>query len=85
VAAALATLVTDERAWGQAWHAPSTICSQREALTGPAAAMGAPPARVSGIPWPLFARAGADHSVLRAVVSVRHQLDAPYVLGADTR
>src|SRR3954452_3334777 len=33
VAATLVTLATDERAHGRAWHVPSTIRSQRQALT----------------------------------------------------
>src|SRR3954452_5075192 len=48
VAETLATLGTDERAWGRAWHVPSNEPrSQRQALTDLAAAMEAPAARVS--------------------------------------
>src|SRR3954454_123982 len=42
VAATLAVLGTDESALGRAWHVPSTIRSQREALTDLAAALGKP-------------------------------------------
>src|SRR4051794_33134173 len=51
VAATLVALGTDERAWGAAWHVPTTAPrSQRQALGDLARAMGAPPARVSGTP-----------------------------------
>src|SRR3954464_5225032 len=52
VAATLATLGTDERALGRAWHVPSAPPrSQRQALADLAVALAAPPARVSRIPW----------------------------------
>jgi nucleoside-diphosphate-sugar epimerase len=51
VAETLAVLGTDERALGRAWHVPSTVRTQREALTDLARVLGADAARVSGIPW----------------------------------
>jgi nucleoside-diphosphate-sugar epimerase len=82
VAATLATLGTDERALGRAWHVPSTVRSQREALTELGAAAGAPPVRVSGIPWPLLRAVGVVVPFMREVVDVRHQFDQPYVIDA---
>ena len=82
VAATLAVLGTDERAWGQAWHVPSAIRSQREALTDLAAALGKPAPKVSGVPWPVLRAAGLVTPMMREVVDVRHQFDQPYVIDA---
>jgi len=84
VAATLATLGTDERAWGRAWHVPSDEPrSQRQALTDLAAAMSAPPARVSGIPWWVLRAAGVAVPFLREVVAMRHQFDQDFVIDAS--
>ena len=82
VAATLAALGTDERALGRALHVPSTIRSQREALADLARALGAPEARVSGVPWGLLRAAGVAVPLLREVVDVRHQFDQDYVIDA---
>ncbi len=80
VAATLATLGTDERALGRAWHVPTTAPrTQREALADLAAAMGAPPVRVSGIPWPVLRAVGLAVPMMREVVAIRHQWDQEYV------
>src|SRR4051794_14773266 len=82
VAATLAVLGTDERAWGRAWHVPSTIRSQREALTDVAAALGKPAPKVSAMPWSALRAVGLAVPFLREVVDVRHQFDQPYVIDA---
>jgi nucleoside-diphosphate-sugar epimerase len=83
VAETLATLGTDERAWGRAWHVPSTEPrSQRQALADLAAAMDAPAARVSGIPWAVLRAVGLAVPMMREVVDVRHQFDQPFVIDA---
>lgn len=82
VAATLAVLGTDERALGRAWHVPSSIRSQRRALTDLAAALGAPEARVSSMPWGLLRAAGVAVPFMREVVDVRHQFDQDYVIDA---
>ncbi|SDG12410.1 Nucleoside-diphosphate-sugar epimerase [Blastococcus aurantiacus] len=80
VAATLATLGTDERALGRAWHVPTTAPrSQREALADLAEAMGAPAVRVSGIPWPVLRAVGLAVPMMREVVAIRHQWDREYV------
>jgi nucleoside-diphosphate-sugar epimerase len=84
VAATLATLGTDPRAEGRAWHVPTTPPrSQRQALTDLAAALGAPPARVSGLPWPVLRAIGTVQPQMREVVAIRHQWDQPFVLDAS--
>jgi nucleoside-diphosphate-sugar epimerase len=80
VAAALVTLGTDERAWGRAWHVPSSApLSQRAALGDLARAMGRTPGPVSGVPWPLLRATGLVVPFARELVDVRHQWDAPFV------
>ena len=83
VAATLVTLGTDPRAEGRAWHVPSgEPRSQRQVLTEVAAAMGARPARVSGVPWPVLRALGVASPQLREVVGIRHQWDQDFVLDA---
>jgi nucleoside-diphosphate-sugar epimerase len=82
VAATLVVLGTDERAWGRAWHVPSAVRSQRQAIVDLAAALGAEAPAVSGIPWPVLRALGLVVPVMREVVDVRHQFDQPYVIDA---
>ncbi|NEK58280.1 NAD(P)H-binding protein [Geodermatophilus sabuli] len=83
VAATLATLGTDERALGRAWHVPSAPPrSQRQALGDLAAAMGVRPVPVSGIPWPVLRGLGVVAPVLREVADIRHQWDEAFVVDA---
>ena len=83
VAATLATLGTDERALGRAWHVPSAPPrSQRQALTDLAAALGAPPAQVSGIPWPVLRAVGLVVPLMREVAAMRHEFDQDFVIDA---
>ena len=89
VAATLATLGTDERALGRAWHVPSAPPrSQRQALADLAAALSspahpAPPVRVSRIPWSVLRGIGLVSPVMREIVDVRHQFDREYVIDAS--
>ena len=83
VAATLVTLGTDERAWGRAWHVPSTPPrSQRQALADLAEAMGVPPVPVSGVPWPVLRAVGTAVPFAREIVGVRHQFDQEFVTDA---
>lgn len=83
VAATLVVLATDDRALGRAWHVPSTIRSQREAVTDLATALGLDAPKVSGMPWPVLRAVGVAVPFLREVVAVRHQFDRPYVIDAS--
>ncbi|WP_409328624.1 NAD-dependent epimerase/dehydratase family protein [Trujillonella humicola] len=83
VAATLATLGTDDRALGRAWHVPSSPPrSQRGAIADLCAAAGRPAISVSGIPWPVLRAVGAFSPTMREVVDVRHQFDRPYLMDA---
>ena len=80
VATTLASLGTDERALGRAWHVPSAPPrSQRQALADLAAAMGRPPVPVSPVPWPVLRAVGLAAPMMREVVEVRHQFDQEFV------
>jgi nucleoside-diphosphate-sugar epimerase len=84
VATTLATLGTDERALGRAWHVPSAPPrSQRQAIGDLAAAMGVPPVPVSGLPWPVLRGVGLVVPMMREVVEVRHQFDQEFVIDAS--
>jgi nucleoside-diphosphate-sugar epimerase len=84
VAATLATLGTDERALGRAWHVPSNPPrSQRQALGDLAAALGVPPVPVSSIPWPVLRAVGVVVPMMREVVAMRHQFDQEFVIDAS--
>lgn len=86
VAATLAVLGQDERAWGEAWivpsHPPSTV---REVLAELHEHRGLPAPRLSRMPrWPLKAGA-AFIPMLREVIGVLYQFDAPFVAdGSET-
>jgi nucleoside-diphosphate-sugar epimerase len=83
VAATLATLGTDERALGRAWHVPNTAPrSQRQALDDLARGLGLPPVPVSGIPWPVLRAVGLAVPMMREVVAIRHQWDQDFVTEA---
>jgi nucleoside-diphosphate-sugar epimerase len=80
VAATLVVLGSDERAWGRAWHVPSSPPrTQREALGDLARALGRTPGPVSGVPWPVLRALGLAVPFARELVGVRHQWDAPFV------
>src|SRR3954464_8898078 len=80
IAATLATLGTDERALGRAWHVPSTAPrSQRQAIGDLADALGVTRVPVSGLPWPVLRAIGAVSPLMREVVAVRHQFDQEFV------
>jgi nucleoside-diphosphate-sugar epimerase len=84
VGATLATLGTDERALGRAWHVPSAPPrSQREALTDLAEAMRVPPVPVTGIPWPVLRAIGVAVPVMREVAAMRHQFDQEFVIDSS--
>ena len=80
VGATLATLGTDERALGRAWHVPvNPPRAQREALGDLAAALHVPPVPVSGIPWPVVRAVGVAVPMMREIAAMRHQFDQPFV------
>lgn len=84
VAATLVALGTDERAWGRAWHVPSSVPrSQRQALGDLARALDVAPGAVSGVPWPVLRAAGLAVPFARELVAVRHQWDQKFLIDAS--
>jgi hypothetical protein len=59
---------------------PSTVRSQRQALTDLGHALGTGTPKVSGMPWPALRAAGLVVPFMREVLDVRHQFDQPYVI-----
>ena len=83
VAATLATLGTDERALGRAWHVPvNPPRSQRQALGDLAGAMHLPAVPVSGIPWPVLRAIGLAVPTMREIAAMRHQFDQEFITDA---
>jgi nucleoside-diphosphate-sugar epimerase len=85
VARTLATLGTDERALGRAWHVPNTDPrSQRQALDDLADGLGVARVPVSGIPWPVLRTVGLAVPMMREIVAIRHQWDQDFVTEASS-
>jgi len=75
----------DQRAWGRAWHAPTSAPrSSRAAVRALAEAAGldAPPVR--RIPWGVLRAASAVAPSLRGLSEIRYQFDAPFVLDSTS-
>jgi nucleoside-diphosphate-sugar epimerase len=86
VASTLVALGSDERAWGRAWHVPTTEPrSQRQALADLAHAMGVQPPKVSGVPWAVLRTIGLGDPKMKGIVDIKHQFDQEFVSsGAGT-
>jgi nucleoside-diphosphate-sugar epimerase len=84
IASALTTLGRDERAWGRAWHVPTSApVSQREIYTTLARIAAAPAPRVVPLPaWQLRA-AGLFAPIVRELREVRYQFDRPFVVDSS--
>nr|WP_279550305.1 NAD-dependent epimerase/dehydratase family protein [Leucobacter weissii] len=87
VAATLAGIGRDERAWGSAWIVPSNPPqSPRRVLQDLARLAGADEPRLRRIPRWVLRAGGTVSPLLREVLGVLYQFDAPFVAdGAETR
>ncbi|WP_345217051.1 NAD-dependent epimerase [Georgenia halophila] len=84
VAATLAAVATDERAWGQAWHVPSPpAVTVRSALTDVAEVAGARRPRIVRIPRGLLRLSYPFVPLMRELDELLYQWDRPYVLDAS--
>lgn len=80
----LATLGTDERAWGRAWHVPTApAVTLREAAAELATLAGAPAPRLATMPNLLLRAAGLVNPVAREFVEMRYQFERPFVLDSS--
>jgi nucleoside-diphosphate-sugar epimerase len=84
VAHTLATIGTDDRAWGKVWHVPSgPPRSQREMVAAFADAAGVASPKVAAIPnWSMRAL-GLISPVVRELGEVRYQFTAPFVMDSS--
>jgi len=81
IAAALVTLGASERAWGHAWHVPTSApMSQRGIFTALARIAGAPAPRLRPVPPWLLRAAGLAVPSLRELGEVAYQFTGPFVM-----
>ncbi|MEU1751353.1 NAD-dependent epimerase/dehydratase family protein [Micromonospora matsumotoense] len=77
----LVAAATDERAWGRAWHVPSTPAVSTRELAGRAAALAdAPPPRLVRMPYPLLWLGGLTDPFARELRETAHQFARPFVM-----
>ncbi|MGY6499981.1 MAG: NAD-dependent epimerase/dehydratase family protein [Acidimicrobiales bacterium] len=77
----LATLGTDERAWGRAWHVPTNPPrSYRQMAEAVAAEAGLPNPKVGSIPHAAMRVLGLAMPTIRELEETRHQFTRPWIL-----
>ena len=83
VCATLATLGTDERSLGRAWHVPTLPpVTARSMIDAIADAAAVPHVAVRRIPRPLLRAAGMFSPLVRELWEMRYQFDEPFVIDA---
>jgi nucleoside-diphosphate-sugar epimerase len=83
-ARALATVAIEQRAWGQAWHAPTNPpLTVRQIAIRFAEVNEAPPAKVSAIPYPILWMIGLFSPLVRELRTTRYQFDRPFILDSS--
>jgi len=84
VARTLATVATDERAWGRAWlvptNQPKTV---RQLATRFAEVRGLPAAKVSTVPYPLLWTLGLVNPMMRELRTTRYQFTKPFTIDSS--
>lgn len=84
VARAMAAVATDERAWGRAWHVPtSPALTIRQVAERTAAIAGAPAPRLRSIPHLVMRAAGLFSPLLRELEETRYQFVRPFVVDSS--
>ena len=83
VAALLVTGVYDERAWGRAWHVPSTEPLSIRELTAIAAAQLGVTAKLSSMPYAVLWAAGVVDPMAKELRETQHQFRHPFVLDSS--
>lgn len=85
----LATLATDERAWGEVWHVPSNeprtvrqVVSDLAAAAERNGAIGVS-AKVSSMPKIALRVAGLFSPTIRQLAEIRYQFDEPFVMDSS--
>ncbi|GAB4589545.1 NAD-dependent epimerase/dehydratase family protein [Nocardia sp. IFM 10818] len=81
VARTLVAAAADDTAWGRPWHVPTPPPMSMRALAELVASVaGAPPARVSRMPYALLWVAGLFNADAKEIRELRYQFDRPFVL-----
>lgn len=84
IARALATLGTDERAWGRAWHVPSDPpLSQRGAAEEIARLAGVRAPAMRGIPRSAVRAVGLAVPMIREIPKVLYQFEKPFIMDSS--
>ncbi|MBZ9599799.1 NAD-dependent epimerase/dehydratase family protein [Streptomyces yangpuensis] len=84
VAAAMAEVAGEERAWGRPWHVPTQPArSVREMADRIAAEAGTGPAVVRRIPSAVLGLAGLLSPLMRELKEIRYQFDRPFVVDSS--
>jgi nucleoside-diphosphate-sugar epimerase len=80
----LATLATDPRAYGRAWHVPSPPpVTMRTLAIRYAELAGAPAPRLRRLPGPLLTVGGLFNAEAREFAEVRYQFEDPWILDSS--
>lgn len=83
-ARALATVATDERAYGQAWLVPTgPALTVRQLASRFTEVNGAPAAKVTAIPYPVLWAVGAFSPMVKELRTTRYQFTAPFVIDSS--
>jgi len=83
-ARALATVATDQRAWGKAWLTPSNPpLTVRELAIRFASAVGAPAPKLSTIPYPVLWATGLFVPLVRELRATRYQFVSPFTVDSS--
>lgn len=83
VAELLVTTTGDERAWGRAWHVPSTDAISLRDLGAVAAAQLGVEARMRALPYAAVWAYGFANPFVKELRETQHQFRAPYVLDSS--
>jgi nucleoside-diphosphate-sugar epimerase len=84
VARTIATVGTDERPWGRAWHVPTNPpLTQRQAFASIAAAAGLAPPKVGVLSRRTVKAVGLAVPMVRALGHLLYQFEEPFVIDAS--
>jgi len=83
-ARALATVATDERAYGQAWLVPTNPArTVRQLATRFTEVNGAPAAKLLPIPYPVLWTTGLFSPLIKELRTTRYQFTRPFVIDSS--
>ncbi|HEY3263096.1 MAG TPA: FAD-dependent monooxygenase [Pseudonocardiaceae bacterium] len=81
VARTVVTVAADERGWGDAWPVPTNPpLTVRQLSTRFTEVAGAPPPKLTGIPYPVLWVTGLFSPLLRELRTTRYQFTRPFIL-----